>query len=81
MKFTILHIDLIDNSMKFIILHIDLIDLWLVNPLICFHPHLPLRQVDEMIREADLDGDGLINYDEFVRRVPDMPSMFNNYGL
>ncbi len=24
-------------------------------------------QVDEMIREADLDGDGLINYDEFVR--------------
>jgi hypothetical protein len=25
--------------------------------------------VDEMIHEADLDGDGLINYDEFVRRL------------
>lgn len=23
-------------------------------------------QVDEMIREADVDGDGQINYDEFV---------------
>jgi len=26
-------------------------------------------QVDEMIREADQDGDGLINYDEFVRMM------------
>jgi hypothetical protein len=24
-------------------------------------------EVDEMIREADVDGDGQINYDEFVR--------------
>mmetsp|Transcript_87383 Transcript_87383/g.138740 ORF Transcript_87383/g.138740 Transcript_87383/m.138740 type:complete len:151 (+) Transcript_87383:79-531(+) len=26
-------------------------------------------EVDEMIREADQDGDGLINYDEFVRMM------------
>mmetsp|Transcript_11532 Transcript_11532/g.21819 ORF Transcript_11532/g.21819 Transcript_11532/m.21819 type:complete len:150 (+) Transcript_11532:61-510(+) len=26
-------------------------------------------EVDEMIREADLDGDGFINYDEFVRMM------------
>lgn len=26
-------------------------------------------EVDEMIHEADLDGDGLINYDEFVRMM------------
>ena len=26
-------------------------------------------QVDEMIREADMDGDGLINYDEFVKMM------------
>ena len=25
-----------------------------------------VSQVDEMIREADVDGDGQINYDEFV---------------
>ena len=24
-------------------------------------------EVDEMIREADVDGDGQINYDEFVK--------------
>ena len=24
------------------------------------------EEVDEMIREADVDGDGQINYDEFV---------------
>ena len=38
-------------------------------PIIVPSPHLPtvFVQVDEMIREADLDGDGLINYDEFVR--------------
>ena len=33
------------------------------------------EEVDEMIREADVDGDGQINYDEFVdmvrpRRLP-----------
>jgi len=26
-------------------------------------------EVDEMIREADLDGDGHINYEEFVRMM------------
>jgi len=26
-------------------------------------------QVDEMIREADVDGDGQINYEEFVKMV------------
>ncbi|KAG6856683.1 hypothetical protein H0H87_001898 [Tephrocybe sp. NHM501043] len=26
-------------------------------------------EVDEMIREADVDGDGQINYDEFVKRI------------
>ena len=25
--------------------------------------------VDEMIREADVDGDGQINYDEFVKMM------------
>jgi len=27
------------------------------------------EEVDEMIREADLDGDGQINYEEFVRMM------------
>merc|ERR1740138_1752945 len=27
------------------------------------------EEVDEMIREADFDGDGQINYDEFVRMM------------
>ena len=27
------------------------------------------EEVDEMIREADLDGDGHINYEEFVRMM------------
>ena len=26
-------------------------------------------EVDEMIREADLDGDGQINYEEFVKMM------------
>lgn len=26
-------------------------------------------EVDEMIREADIDGDGHINYEEFVRMM------------
>lgn len=34
------------------------------SPSLAFLP--PLPQVDEMIREADVDGDGQINYDEFV---------------
>ena len=28
------------------------------------------EEVDEMIREADVDGDGQINYEEFVKMVP-----------
>lgn len=27
------------------------------------------EEVDQMIRDADLDGDGLINYEEFVRMM------------
>lgn len=27
------------------------------------------NEVDEMIREADVDGDGQINYDEFVKMM------------
>jgi calmodulin len=27
------------------------------------------EEVDEMIREADIDGDGYINYEEFVRMI------------
>ena len=27
------------------------------------------EEVDEMIREADIDGDGHINYEEFVRMM------------
>jgi calmodulin len=28
-----------------------------------------MKQVDEMIREADTDGDGQINYNEFVKMM------------
>lgn len=27
------------------------------------------EEVNEMIREADIDGDGQVNYDEFVRMM------------
>jgi calmodulin len=27
------------------------------------------QEVEEMIREADVDGDGAINYEEFVRMM------------
>ena len=27
------------------------------------------KEVDEMIREADVDGDGQINYEEFVKMM------------
>ena len=29
----------------------------------------PDEEVDEMIREADVDGDGQINYEEFVKMM------------
>ena len=28
------------------------------------------KEVDEMVREADVDGDGQIDYHEFVKVVP-----------
>ena len=31
--------------------------------------HICYSQVDEMIREADVDGDGQINYAEFVKMM------------
>lgn len=27
------------------------------------------EEVEEMIREADVDGDGLVNYEEFVKMM------------
>lgn len=27
------------------------------------------EEVDQMIKEADLDGDGLVNYEEFVKMM------------
>lgn len=42
------------------------------------------EEVDEMIREADVDGDGQINYEEFVkmmvRPVP-VPGLLTNYVI
>jgi calmodulin len=35
------------------------------------------EEVDEMIREADVDGDGQINYDEFVKMMVDF--YFNSF--
>ena len=35
---------------------------------ICLHSQLTAK-VDEMIREADVDGDGQINYEEFVKMM------------
>jgi len=34
-----------------------------------FSPQEFAVQVDEMIREADIDGDGQINYEEFVKMM------------
>ena len=31
--------------------------------------NVTMDEVDEMIKEADLDGDGYINYEEFVRMI------------
>ena len=36
------------------------------------------EEVDEMIREADIDGDGQINYEEFVRVIS--PSLLIRRG-
>jgi calmodulin len=33
------------------------------------HESPPYVTVDEMIREADVDGDGQVNYDEFVKMM------------
>jgi Ca2+-binding EF-hand superfamily protein len=30
---------------------------------------LSLEEIEEMVREADVDGDGQINYDEFVKMM------------
>ncbi|XP_063681917.1 calmodulin-like [Bolinopsis microptera] len=31
--------------------------------------NLPMDQVEDMIREADLNGDGLIDYEEFIKMM------------
>jgi calmodulin len=37
------------------------------------------NEVDEMIREADVDGDGQINYEEFVKVIA-LPSSVRTPG-
>ncbi|KAI8146169.1 calmodulin-like protein [Fennellomyces sp. T-0311] len=34
-----------------------------------FGEHLTQMELDQMIREADIDGDGNINYDEFTKML------------
>ncbi|KAL8153707.1 hypothetical protein V2J09_011467 [Rumex salicifolius] len=34
------------------------------------------EEVEQMITEADLDGDGLVNYDEFVKMMTSSPLRF-----
>ena len=35
----------------------------------CLGEKICLEDVDDMIKEADIDGDGFINYEEFVRMI------------
>lgn len=37
------------------------------------------EEVDEMIREADIDGDGQVNYEEFVTMMTSKWSVQENY--
>ena len=37
--------------------------------MICLGETITAEEVDEMIKEADIDGDGFINYEEFVRMI------------
>jgi hypothetical protein len=39
------------------------------------------EEVDEMIREADIDGDGQINYEEFVKVSPVFVVLFAGVPL
>ncbi|XP_042436443.1 calmodulin-like protein 11 [Zingiber officinale] len=41
----------------------------LMNVMVTLGEKLTEEEVDQMIREADLDGDGQVNYEEFVRMM------------
>lgn len=68
----IFYISLIAGSPVFV----ELINfLFLINPTQLRHVMINLgekltdEEVEQMIREADLDGDGQVNYDEFVKMM------------
>jgi calmodulin len=42
---------------------------WCVQVMTNLGEKLTDEEVDEMIREADIDGDGQINYEEFVKMM------------
>ncbi|PVU88749.1 hypothetical protein BB560_006342 [Smittium megazygosporum] len=44
----------------------------LSNILSTFGEPVPMNEVEEMIHEADVDGDGKINYEEFVKMLETM---------